>query len=48
MARRLSEATGTGVAIWINMQAKLDTWEAENMDITELSGNPIIPFELQA
>tara|TARA_R110000868_G_scaffold111520_1_gene301071 strand:- start:802 stop:1101 length:300 start_codon:yes stop_codon:yes gene_type:complete len=32
MARRLSEATGTGVAIWINMQAKLDTWEAENMD----------------
>jgi addiction module HigA family antidote len=32
MARRLSESTGTGVAIWINMQAKLDTWEAENMD----------------
>ncbi|MBH0072712.1 HigA family addiction module antidote protein [Pseudoalteromonas sp. NZS127] len=31
MARRLSEATGTGVSIWINMQAKLDTWEAENM-----------------
>jgi len=48
MARRLSEATGTGVAIWINMQAKLDTWEAENMDITELSGNPITPFALQA
>ena len=32
MARRLSESTGTGVAIWINMQAKLDTWEAENME----------------
>lgn len=32
MARRLAESTGTGVAIWINMQAKLDTWEAENMD----------------
>lgn len=32
MARRLAEATGTGVAIWINMQAKLDTWEAEHMD----------------
>jgi addiction module HigA family antidote len=48
MARRLSEATGTGVAIWINMQAKLDTWEAENMDLTELTGNPITPFALQA
>jgi addiction module HigA family antidote len=43
MARRLSEATGTGVAIWINMQAKLDTWEAENM---ELTGSSITPFEL--
>ncbi|MCL1118913.1 HigA family addiction module antitoxin [Shewanella aestuarii] len=32
MARRLAESTGTGVAVWINMQAKLDTWEAENMD----------------
>lgn len=31
MARRLAESTGTGVSIWINMQAKLDTWEAENM-----------------
>ncbi len=31
MARRLAESTGTGVAVWINMQAKLDTWEAENM-----------------
>jgi addiction module HigA family antidote len=48
MARRLSEATGTGVAIWINMQAKLDTWEAENMDISELTGNPITPFAIQA
>ncbi len=32
MARRLAESTTTGVAIWINMQAKLDTWEAENME----------------
>jgi addiction module HigA family antidote len=32
MARRLAIATGTGVGIWISMQAKLDTWEAENMD----------------
>jgi addiction module HigA family antidote len=35
MARRLAESTGTGVAIWINMQAKLDTWEAENMDLPD-------------
>lgn len=33
MARRLAEATGTGVGIWIMMQANLDTWEAENMII---------------
>jgi len=33
MARRLAEATGTGVSFWIMMQAKLDTWEAENMSI---------------
>lgn len=33
MARRLADATGTGVAFWINMQAKLDTWEAENMEL---------------
>ena len=44
MARRLSEVTGTGVAVWINMQAKLDTWEAENM---KLVGEPV-PFALQA
>lgn len=31
MARRLSEATGTGVSVWIMMQANLDTWKAENM-----------------
>jgi addiction module HigA family antidote len=36
MARRLSEATGTGVSIWINMQAKLDTWEAENMELPDV------------
>jgi len=35
MAGRLAESTGTGVAIWINMQAKLDTWEAENMILDE-------------
>lgn len=42
MARRLAEATGTGVAFWINMQAKLDTWEAENMTLdTEVFPLPI-------
>jgi addiction module HigA family antidote len=35
MAKRLSESTGTGVSIWINMQAKLDTWEAENMPLPD-------------
>jgi addiction module HigA family antidote len=45
MARRLAEATGTGVAVWINMQAKLDTWEAEHMD---LKGTPVTPFALEA
>lgn len=43
MARRLAEATGTGVGIWIMMQAKLDTWEAENMTIE----NAITPFEIK-
>lgn len=42
MARRLAEATGTGVAFWINMQAKLDTWEAEHMVLdAEISPLPI-------
>jgi addiction module HigA family antidote len=35
MARRLAESTGTGVSVWIMLQAKLDTWEAENMSIDE-------------
>lgn len=43
MARRLAEVTGTGVGIWIMMQAKLDTWEAENMVIE----TPTIPFLTQ-
>jgi addiction module HigA family antidote len=32
MARRIAESTGTSVFLWINMQAKLDIWNAENMD----------------
>jgi len=43
MARRLAEATGTGVSIWIMMQAKLDTWEAENMEIE----TAVTPFEIR-
>tara|TARA_R110000765_G_scaffold88147_3_gene168715 strand:+ start:967 stop:1269 length:303 start_codon:yes stop_codon:yes gene_type:complete len=43
MARRLSIATGTGVSMWINMQAKLDAWEAENMELPE----DIQPLSLQ-
>lgn len=35
MARKLSESTGTGVSIWINMQAKLDTCEAENKPLPD-------------
>lgn len=42
MARRLAESTGTGVAFWINMQAKLDTWEAENIVLeTDVEPLPI-------
>lgn len=35
MARRLSVATDTTVGFWINLQANLDTWEAENLEISE-------------
>ncbi|GAM63679.1 hypothetical protein JCM19232_2659 [Vibrio ishigakensis] len=35
MARRLADATGTGVAFWINLQAKVDTWEAEHVELAE-------------
>ena len=41
MARRLAEATGTGVSFWIMMQANLDTWEAENMSM-EIEIQPFI------
>lgn len=41
MARRLAEATGTGVAFWINMQANLDTWEAENIEISDVTPLPM-------
>jgi addiction module HigA family antidote len=40
MARRLAEATGTNVSVWIMMQARLDTWDAENMVVD----SDITPF----
>lgn len=35
MARRLAISVDSGVGMWINMQAKYDTWEAEQMDEPE-------------
>lgn len=40
MARRLAEATGSGVAVWVNMQANYDAWEAENMEKPEVTKFP--------
>lgn len=40
MARRLSDATGTDVSFWINMQANRDIMIAKDMKIN----NKIIPF----
>lgn len=40
MARRLAEATGSGVAVWVNMQANYDAWEAENMDMPDVTKFP--------
>ena len=42
MAKRLSIATGTGVSVWIMMQANLDIWVAENLDIK----TNVEPFEI--
>lgn len=42
MARRLAETTGTDVSLWIMIQAKLDTWKAENMDMS--GGHAVTPF----
>ena len=43
MARRLSEATGTSVSVWITMQAKLDIWKSENM-VLEAEITPVRQF----
>ncbi len=42
MARKLAVATGTGVTVWINLQAKLDAWEAEQLDVPEVKAFPDI------
>lgn len=33
MARRISESMGTSVSMWLNMQASLDIWHAENVEL---------------
>lgn len=42
MAKRLAVATETSVASWINMQAAVDVWEAENS--TQIDYKNITPF----
>jgi len=42
MAQRLAAATETSVGSWLNMQAAIDTWEAENG--TETDYKDIRPF----
>ncbi len=32
LARRIAEATGSNVAVWINLQAAFDAWGAEQME----------------
>ena len=32
LAQRIAAATGSGVAMWINLQAKYDTWLAEHSE----------------
>ncbi|MFQ2171902.1 HigA family addiction module antitoxin [Aeromonas rivipollensis] len=41
LARRIAEATGSNVAVWINMQAALDAWEAENMETPVVTKFPV-------
>lgn len=40
MAHRLARATGSGVSVWINLQAKYDAWEAENMHLDGITKFP--------
>jgi len=41
MARRIAEATGSGVAVWINLQANYDSWEAEHMALPNVTPFPV-------
>ncbi len=42
MAKRLAVATETSVASWLNMQAAVDVWEAENISSADYKN--ITPF----
>lgn len=37
MARKLAESTDTGVSYWLNLQLKLDIWEAEHMETPKVA-----------
>ena len=41
MARHIAEATGSNVAVWNNLQAALDAWEAEHMDAPKVTKFPV-------
>jgi addiction module HigA family antidote len=41
IAKRISMATGSSVALWIVMQANLDIWEAESMEMND----EVLPFK---
>lgn len=43
LAGRLSHATNTSIAVWLNMQHALDVWEAEHIKFKE--HDKIVPFE---
>ncbi|MCD8520653.1 MAG: HigA family addiction module antitoxin [Saccharospirillaceae bacterium] len=36
LAQRIAAATGSGVAVWINLQANYDTWLAEHTDTPDV------------
>lgn len=40
IARRIAEATGSNVGVWINLQANYDAWEAEHMAAPEVTKFP--------
>lgn len=43
LARRIAEATDSNVAVWINLQASVDAWEAEHMEAPAVSKFPPRP-----